>query len=54
MVVLKLTLDIKLDDEEQKKKVLGVFNVSFFNNLVGGGHSFFNFCLGGLLRKSLE
>ena len=41
-----------LDDEEQKK-VLGVFNGSFLSNLVGGGHSFFNFFLGSLLKKSL-
>ena len=41
----------ELDDEEQKKKAIGVFNDSFLSNFVGEGHSFFNFCLGGFLKK---
>ena len=39
-VVLKITNYTKysgVDDVEQKKKVLGVLNGSFFSNLVGGG-----------------
>ena len=41
-----------VDDEEQNK-VLGCFNGRFLRNLRGGGHSFFNFFKGGLLKKSL-
>ena len=36
-----------LEDEKQKKSV---FNGGFLSNLVGGGHSIFNFCLGGFLK----
>ena len=35
-----------------QKKILDVLNESFFSNLVGVGHSFFNSCLGDLLKKS--
>ena len=48
MVVLKLRLDI-----EEQKKVLGVFNVSFMSNVIRGGQSFFNFYLGGFLKKRI-
>ena len=36
-----------------KKKVLSVFNGSFFRNLVRKGHSFFNFSKGSLFKISL-
>ena len=48
---LKLETDTKysrVEDEEHKKKILSVFNGSFFSSLVGGGHSFFIFLRGPL------
>ena len=37
----------------KSKKSLSVFNGSFLINIVGERHSFFNFCLEGLLKKKL-
>ena len=48
---LKLTLDILELMTKSKKKVIGGFNGSFLRNLVGGGHSSFNFFKRGLLKK---
>ena len=48
---MKLTLDVLELKMKSKKKVLGCFNGSFLRNLVGGGHSFFIFFKGGLLKK---
>ena len=42
-----------VDDDEQKK-VLGVFNGSFLSNLIEGSHRFFNFFQGGHLKKAWE
>ena len=36
---------------KSKKKVLGVFKVSFLRNLVGAGHSLLKFIQGGLMKK---
>ena len=33
------------------KKVLDVFNDSSLRNLIEGGHSFFSFCKGDLLKS---
>ena len=43
-----------VDDEEQKKKVLGDSSVFFLRNRVKGVHSFVNFFKGGLLKKKIE
>ena len=39
---------------KSNKKVLGVFNGSFFSNLVGGSHSFFNFCKGPFEKEFVK
>ena len=42
-----------LADDEEHKKVLAGFIISFFRNLFGGGHCFINF-FQGVFEKSFE